>query len=150
MQNKNKLAPTEYNNAMTQALSFQIANKGASIKENESFASAYDKVFHEVPQVKYLQQAQYLQNIVLPQIEAKRGNKSDMFVFYYGVFESLMYAIKLLDRDYSLRYRFTNEKMLNDYYRKKVVFYEEQLQQYTTIEDLLMKETAQDLTRKTM
>lgn len=145
-----ELKPEEIPGAYKDCLAYQLANKSITVEPDESFAESFNKAFHEIPHGKYIEQATYLKDYMLPKIEKSRGIDSAEYKFYYSVFESLMYAIKLLDRDYSLRYRLGTAKIEVEFYRTKVGFYESELQRYSTLEDLHAKELANLLiTQKT-
>lgn len=146
-----KLPPEKVSPALRDCISFQLSNKGlGEIDTEESTSKALGRAFESIPQVKFIEQAQYLREHMLPAIAAKRGTDSSDYRFYYGVFESLMVAIKMADRDQSLRQMISNEKLLNEFLQKKVLFYESELQRYTTLSDLTMKELALELsTRQT-
>lgn len=144
-----KLPPEKINPALRDCISFQLSNKGLSdIDTQESISSALSKAFESIPQVKYIEQATYLREHMLPKIAASRGIESSDYKFYYRVFESLMSAIKMADRDQSLRLMISNEKLLNEFLQKRVLFLEAELQKYTTLEDLTMKELATELSNR--
>jgi len=144
------LQPKDIPSAVRECISYQLAKKSLVKEDNESWDNAMTKAFNSVPQVRFIEQAQYLREHMLPRIEKTRGTDSADYKFYYSVFESLMYAITMADRDYSLRMRLTNEKLLNEIYHKKIIFYEMELQKHTTLEELSAKElTAELLKRKT-
>ena len=138
------LKPEEVHDAFRSCISFQLASKSMTKDESESWHQALDKAFHDVPQVKLVEQAQYFKEVILPKAAAA-GIESAQYKFYYGVFESLMYSIKIMDRDYSMRMRLSNEMLLNEFLNKRVLFLQNELQRYTTMEDLSMKELATDL-----
>jgi len=138
------LKPEEVHEAFRSCISFQLANKSMTNEETESWHQALAKAFSEVPQIKLIEQAQYLKEIILPKA-IKAGENSDQYKFYYGVFESLMFSIKIMDRDYSLRMRLSNEMLLNEFLNKRVLFLQNELLRYTTMESLSMKELATDL-----
>lgn len=134
--------------ALRDCISYQLAKKSITDDPSESWHSKLDKAFHEVPQVKYIEQAQYMREHMLPKIEKSRGIDSPEYKFYYSVFESLMYAISLCDRDQSLRRRLSNEKLMNEILHQRTLFYESELQRYTTLEDLTEKELATELLKR--
>ena len=140
------LKAEEIPKASRDCISFQLANNNQEpIAENESNQQALQRAFDEVPQKKLIEQAQYLKEVMLPAIEKNRGLESKDYKFYYAVFESLMYSIAILDRDYIFRYQLSNEKLMNEFLQKKIIFYELELQRYTTIESLRLKELTTNL-----
>lgn len=145
-----ELKPEEIPGAYKDCIAYQLSNKSITVESDASFSESFKKAFDEIPHKKYIEQASYLKNYMLPKIEKSRGLDSAEYKFYYSVFESLMYACALLDRDYSLRYRLGTSKIELEFYRTKVGFYETELQRYTTMEDLHAKELANLLiTQKT-
>ena len=144
------LKPEEVLGAFQNCISFQLASKSMTKEDSETWHQALGRAFCEVPQVKLIEQAQYLKEIILPKAE-KSGLNSDQYKFYYGVFESIMYSIKILDRDYSLRMRLSNEMLMNEFLNKRVQFLQNELTRYTTMDELTAKELATDLltTKKT-
>lgn len=144
-----KLPPEKINPALRDCISFQLSNKGLDdIDTQESNASALSRAFEKIPQVKYIEQAQYLREHMLPKIAASRGIESSDYKFYYAVFESLMSAIKMADRDQSLRLMISNEKLLNEFLQKRVLFLQAELQKYTTLDQLTMQELATELSNR--
>lgn len=144
-----KLPPEKINPALRDCISFQLSNKGLDdIDAQESNASALSRAFEKIPQVKYIEQAQYLREHMLPKIAASRGIESSDYKFYYAVFESLMSAIKMADRDQSLRLMISNEKLLNEFLQKRVLFLQAELQKYTTLDQLTMQELATELSNR--
>lgn len=141
-----KLPPEKINPALRDCLSFQLSNKGLpELDPNESNASALNRAFDTIPQVRFIEQAQYLREFMLPKIAASRGIDSADYKFYYSVFESLMYSIKMADRDQTYRFMISNEKLLNEFLKKRILFYESELQKYTSLEELTAKELATEL-----
>jgi hypothetical protein len=151
MSNPQHLDPAQLLQARNECIGFQLANKSIEVSEEDTTWDKLDKAFHEVPHSKFIEQAQYLKEQLLPKIAEKRGITHPDYKFYYAVFESLMYSLKVLDRDHSLRFRLTNEKSLREFYQNKVVHYEDELLRFITMEDLLRSETAKEIiTRNTL
>lgn len=143
------LPPEKINPALRDCLSFQLSNKGLEqMEEKETTSSALNRAFQKIPQIRFIEQAQYLREHMLPKIAASRGTNSSDYQFYYAVFESLMYSIKLADRDQSIRLMISNEKLLNEFLQKKVLFYETELQKYTSLEELTTQELATELAKR--
>jgi hypothetical protein len=144
-----KLPPEKINPALRDCISFQLSNKGLpELDLKESNSSALSRAFESIPQIRFIEQAQYLREHMLPKIAANRGTDSSDYKFYYAVFESLMTAIKMADRDQSIRMMISNEKLLNEFLQKRLLFLESELQKYTTLEELTMKELATELSNR--
>lgn len=145
------MKPEQFNKVYNECIGFGLANKGLPEKETEeSFANSFNRAFQEMPQVKFLNNAQYLSNVVLPKLASKRGTYSESYKMYFQIFECLMYALKLIDRDQALNVNLSNEKMLNEFISKRILFLESELQKYTTIENLQFTETAKSITNKNL
>lgn len=141
-----KLPPEKINPALRECISFQLSNKGLpELEEKESNDSALKRAFDSIPQVRFIEQAQFLKNSMLPKIVANRGIDSSDYKFYYGVFESLMAAIRIADKEQSFKIMISNEKLLNEFLQKRIRFYESELQRYTSLEELSAKELATEL-----
>ena len=145
------MKPEQFNQVYNECIGFGLANKGRSGKiTDESFESSFNRAFQEIPQVKFLNNAQYLSNVVLPELANKRGTDSSSYKMYFEIFECLMYALKIIDRDQQLNVRLSNDKLLIEFYLKRILFYESELQKYTTMENLLFTETAKSITNKNL
>jgi hypothetical protein len=139
------LKPEQMNEALHNCISFQLSLKGLKKTENETWGEAINKAFSDVPQFKMIEQSQYLVSDLLPRIEKQKGNQCFEYFMLTSILETLIGSIQILNQYDSLNYRLSNEKLLNDYYKNKIVFYENELQNYTTIEKLLQKETAMEI-----
>lgn len=145
------MKPEQFNPIYNECIGFGLVNKQLPEKEeNESFASSFNRAFQEMSQVKFLDHAQYLSKVVLPELANKRGTDSDSYKMYYQIFECLMYALKLIDRDGQLNNRLSYANMLNDFMSKRIVFYESELSKYTALETLTFTETAKMITTKNL
>ena len=138
------LKPEQVLDAYHQCISYQLANNSMTKDENENWHQALERAFREVPQVKLIEQAQYIKEIILPKA-IKAGIDSDQYKFYYGLFESIMYSIKILDREYSLKMRLSNEMLMNEFLNKRVLFLQNELTRFTTMDELTAKELVTDL-----
>lgn len=140
------MKPEQINPALREIISFQLAsNSKSNIEENETFASALNRSVETIPQVKFIEQAQYLKNVLLPEIEKKRGKDNANYKFYFGVFESLMFSIKIADKEQMYRRLISQEKLFNEFIKKRVLFLENELMRYTTLENLSTKELTEEL-----
>lgn len=100
-----------------------------------------------VPINQMLQQVQYLQTVMLPKAEGKHGRDNDNYRFYASIVDTLIWGMFILDRYQSMEYNHTNNKMLLDFYQHRCVHLEQQLQKYTTAEDLILNDTLSDFAR---
>lgn len=139
------LTPSEIIDARQQCTTFLLVKMGINPASESENNDLLNKSFHDIPHSKFIEQCQYLKEYMLPKIAANRGENSADYKFYFGVFQSLMYSMKLLDRDFNLRMRLSNEKSLREFYQGKMQTYEAELMKHTTIQDLLATETANDL-----
>ena len=132
--------------ALRECIAFQLASKSMEpISENEKLSDAINRALEKIPQVKYIEQSQYLKNIMLPKIAKNRGNNSSEYKFYFGVFESLMFAIRIIEREQTYRRMISQEKLYNEFLKKRVLFLEKELMRYTTMDDLTTKELTEEL-----
>lgn len=140
------MKPEQINPALREIISFQLASNGKNdIEEKETFASALNRSLEAIPQVKFIEQAQYLKNVLLPEIEKKRGKDNANYKFYFGVFESLMFSIKIADKEQMYRRLISQEKLFNEFIKKRVLFLENELMRYTTLDNLSTKELTEEL-----
>jgi hypothetical protein len=139
------LKPEQMQDALHNCIVFQLSIKGLKKTESETWGEAMQKAFSEVPQFRLIEQAQYLVSDLLPRIEKQKGNQAFEYLMLVGIVESLIGSIQILGKFDSLNYRLSNEKLLNEFYKNKMIFYENELQNYTTIEQLLNKEIAQEI-----
>ena len=64
------MKPEQINPALREIISFQLAsNNKNDIEEKETFASALNRSIENIPQIKFIEQAQYFKNVLLPEIE---------------------------------------------------------------------------------
>lgn len=119
------------------------AEEKQRIEEQEDYN--IQKAYAALPQTKIIDQAHYLKEHMLPRIAKNRGEDSEDYNFYFGLVQSLMYMLAVLGRDQRLKHEISNLKLMRDVLQSKVLFYEEQLQKYTSIEDLINTESAQDI-----
>lgn len=91
-----------------------------------------------VPIKKIFDQAQYLDNDLLPRIKEKHGVDSTHYKFYKEVLDTLLWCAFIFERYNFLQTKFLNNCQLLDFYKERCTKYEAELQKYTTMEDLLM------------
>lgn len=140
------MKPEQIKPALRECISFQLASKSMEpIAETETASEAIKRAIEKIPQVKYIEQSQYLKNIMLPKIAKHRGIESSEYKFYFGVFESLMFAITIIERDQAYRRMISQEKLYNEFIKKRVLFLEKELMKYTTLDELTTKELTEEL-----
>lgn len=144
------LQPNQIAPALRECISFQLtANQKQDIAPDETIGQAFNRAIDKIPQVKFINQAHYIKNVLLPAIEKKHGMKSANYQYYFGVFESLMYCIKLADNDQLHRRMYSQEKLYNEFLQKRVLFLESQLLKFTTLESLTNEELANEIFNRT-
>jgi hypothetical protein len=90
----------------------------------------------EIPVRKIYDQAQQLDNVILPKIAVTRGKDSEDYKFWQGVYKSLLYAVMILDRDRTLVVKLQQANQLLGFYKGVAEQNERALLKYTTIEDV--------------
>lgn len=95
---------------------------------------------HEIPAKRFMDQVQYLENEILPQIEKRGGSETDQYKYFTAVVESLLYAIMVKDREYNLLNRCQQLQQINLILSARNEFLEKELQKYVTMEDLFLTE----------
>lgn len=141
-----KIEANKLNPALRECISFQLAaNQQPDIEPTETFATALTRALQKIPQSNFINQALYIKNVWLPAIEKKHGRDSEKYKFYFGIFESLMYSIKLADKDQTYRRMLSQQKLFNEFLQKRVLFLENELLKYTTMESLTTQELTNEL-----
>lgn len=90
----------------------------------------------EIPVRKIYDQAQQLDNVILPKIALTRGKDSEDYKFWQGVYKSLLYAVMILDRDRWLVIKLQQANQLVNFYKTSAETNERELLKYTTIENV--------------
>lgn len=93
-----------------------------------------------VPINQMLQQVQYLQTQMLPKAEKAYGRDNDNYRFYSSIVDTLVWAMFILDRYEHMALQYNNNKLLIEFYQQRCTGLEQQLQKYTTTEDLLLND----------
>jgi hypothetical protein len=94
-----------------------------------------------VPQKQILDQAQYLENVMLPKISEKRGVESDDYKFYKSVLNSLLWAIVIIDRFEFLKTEYSTEQIMREFLQEQLITCRSELNKYQTAEEMLMNST---------
>ena len=130
------LKPEEIPGALRDLEAFVLANKGLT---------AIEHAYAQVPEVKLIEQAQYLKEHMLPRIAEKRGVENDDYKFYYGLVESLMDGIKKTNAAARESLDKANDKIYIKYLLYRLNTVEEMLLEHTTMEKILARESAREL-----
>lgn len=112
----------------------------------------------DIPVKKMMDQALYIREQLLPQIEKKSGRKDD-YKFFDGVADSLLWGIMLADRYRSIELIFGNTKVSYQLMIDRVSLLERELAKYDAARDIMYTESfdhymraiatrAEDLLRK--
>lgn len=94
-----------------------------------------------VPIKQLYDQAQYIENILLPKILASRGVESEDYKFYKGVANSLIWAMFIVDRFEFLKSQYTTEQLFREFLQEQLIVYKSELDKYQTVEDMFMNLT---------
>lgn len=94
-----------------------------------------------IPVKKMRDQALYIQNELLPGIEKKRGKDHPDYEFFYGVMESLVYAIIIADRYDTLEMRNIHLRVWKTLQQENLELLERELAKYQTLEDLFLTDS---------
>lgn len=111
----------------------------------ETELSRVTEGLNKLPLSKVFDHLKYLDEQILPRIEKRDGIDSAQYKHFKGIFDALLWAVNsflLIDR---YQYQLSNQVLQVEFYREKCLFYERELQRYTTMEDLTMRETFNDL-----
>ena len=101
-----------------------------------------------MPVNKIISLCQWLQNIILPAVLKRSGNKESAdYKQFNAIVNALIWATNALELKDQLITELSNNRLLLEFYRKKSSFYESELMKYTTREDLLLGETFHDCAR---
>lgn len=143
------LQPQEIKPALRECLSFQLASTNKDdLGNDENYIDAINRSMQTIPQVKYIEQANYLKSVLLPEIEKTRGKNHSHYQYFLKVFESLLYSIKIVDNDQTFRRLLSQEKIYNEFLQKRVLFLEKELLRYTTLDELSTKELTAELFKR--
>jgi|HubBroStandDraft_2_1064218.scaffolds.fasta_scaffold00675_14 hypothetical protein len=99
------------------------------------------KAIQEIPVRKIYDQALHIENFILPKTEQLRGKDSIDYQFFREVFQSLLWAIVVLDRFDRVVRSDASHKLELEVWRDRVALLERELQKYITMEDLLMSDS---------
>lgn len=95
----------------------------------------------DIPVHQMIDQATYIRDELLPAVERKKGGKeSPDYVFFSGVYRSLLYAVVMSDRlDYYLR-ELGMAKLTGQIVKEQLLYHQRELEKYITLEDLYLSD----------
>lgn len=96
---------------------------------------------HEIPARRFMDQAQYLENVILPQIEKRGGYDTEQFKYFHEIIQSLLFAIMVKDRENNILNKCQQLQQINMILSARNVFLEKELLKYSTVEDLFLTES---------
>lgn len=100
-----------------------------------------------VPQRQILEQAQYLENVLLPKIKQNRGEDHADYKYYRSVCDSLMWCIFIIDRYEFLEWELNKQKIQNEFLQEQLLITRRELGKYHAAEDLIMSSSLNDYAR---
>lgn len=92
----------------------------------------------DIPIKKFYDQAQYIDQELLPKIARQRGEDSADLKFFHEVYKSLLYAIMVVDREKNIVSKLQKEMQLRRILQDRLNFAEKELTKYATVEDLYL------------
>ncbi len=98
---------------------------------------------------KIYQQALHIEKHYLPTIEKSRGVESAEYKFFKEVFTSLMWAIVLADRNEFSEVKLYRVSLQLEFYQQHAEKLERMLNKYTTLEDLFLSSSLDQLAATT-
>lgn len=91
----------------------------------------------DVPVGQMIDQAIYIRDELLPAVERKKGGKDSAdYIFFSGVFRSLLSAVVMADRYEFLQREVGYAKLTGSIVKDRLQYLEQELLKYTTLEDL--------------
>lgn len=113
----------------------------ASLKPiGDPLPSVVAQGFKDVPARAVADQAQYLQNILLPRIKAKSGETSADYQFFTAVWKSLLYLLIVLDGHETLNRRYTHVRLLLEFWERRANDAERELDKYNAAGSIVSSE----------
>lgn len=92
----------------------------------------------DIPVVKFIEQALYLRNEMLPAIEKKKGKTSSEYTFFENVERSLLWAIMCVDRYENLSLRYYQQKVTMQVQHENLTILERELAKFQAVEDIFL------------
>lgn len=95
---------------------------------------------NDIPVKKMIDQAQFLKENMLDRIKKKSGETSADYIFFKAVYDSLLWAIVVIDRYDALSGRYTRLKIFNQLTQENMAILDAELQKYITMEDFFLSD----------
>jgi hypothetical protein len=92
----------------------------------------------DIPVGKMLNQAQFIQENLLPRLKKKGGDTTPDYLFFVDVYKSLLWSILVVDRLDIVKGELSKYKTYNVLFREHIQLLEAELQKYTTMEDIYL------------
>jgi hypothetical protein len=92
----------------------------------------------DIPVRKMMEQAQYIENDLLPRLEKSRKKTDADYIFFRGIYKSLLWCIVMAERSEYLQRAIAKEKLLREFYQGRGEELERELLKYITVEDLYL------------
>lgn len=92
----------------------------------------------DIPVKRMIDQALFLKENILPRIKSKAGDKAPDYIFFSGVYDSLLWAIVMADRYEYLEGRYVRLKCFEVLTRENMARMEAELQKYMTLEEFFL------------
>ena len=89
---------------------------------------------------KMIEQAQYLDNQMIPGVIRKYGEKSPEFEFWKGVLDTVLWAMYLVDHSERLNRRLIRTQHMLGYFQNHNQELQEELNYYTTLERFITQD----------
>jgi hypothetical protein len=109
-------------------------------KKTQNLAAGDKFRLHEIPARRFMDQAQYVENKILPLIEKREGKESVQYKYFQEIFDSLLYSIMVKDREGNLLNKLQQLQQINIILTERLAFCEKELLKYATMEDLYLTE----------
>jgi hypothetical protein len=104
--------------------------------KTENLVTGGSFTIENIPIKKFFDQAQYIDNELLPKIIKTRGIEHPDYIFFREVYKSLLYAVMVADRERNLVMRLQQINQIRSIQATRLDFCEKELLKYTTMEDL--------------
>jgi hypothetical protein len=101
------------------------------------------KIMDKLPAQQMVNAIQYIEQQILPGVKKKSGESSPDYKFFSELIDLLGWAALVYDRCKRVQNMYANLQLENTLLRERIVVYERELNQYTTIEDVWLTDSLQ-------
>jgi hypothetical protein len=108
--------------------------------KTENLAAGGRFAIEDIPVKKFYDQAQYLENELIPKVIKVRGVDHPDVKFFKEVYRSLLFAVMVADRERNLIMKLQQINQIRGIQATRLDFCERELLKYTTMEDLYFTE----------